>query len=384
MIHAYISHHGSGAAVLSSCSFGCCRVVFFGGLLWNWGIEIREYRDPPGRADMATEQITQMFEQFQQLSQQLVNQQQTFQQSLEMQRQQSQAQTETLSNLGVAQVCKTTYDARDPQTKAFTKMKGFKCDERVGQIGGASFVSRLRGVSVKRHRFGMGLRTGTINRFLSQTPNKLLQGRIGLTWQISTCRIGAFASKYQPQPCEGEDDRWREWARDDFFGGALAEIYEHLEGHRNDSATIIDLALTTLRFDAGLIRNIATKLCDVLILLTRGRAQRLVLKAAEPEGLEAYRLLRRYEQTSTVTTVSKPVDLLATTFSGDFTGSLTDLEGRVTSWEQHDMKRNIVKCDQNRSCHERFGGREGFRRSLVDQHCRHDRVGEICERDRKR
>ena len=35
-------------------------------------------------------------------------------------------------------------------------MKGFKGDERVGQIGGASFVSRLRGVSVKRHRFGMG------------------------------------------------------------------------------------------------------------------------------------------------------------------------------------------------------------------------------------
>ena len=25
--------------------------------------------------------------------------------------------------------------------------------------------------------------------------------------------IGAFASKYQPQPFEGEDDKWREWAR---------------------------------------------------------------------------------------------------------------------------------------------------------------------------
>ena len=24
--------------------------------------------------------------------------------------------------------------------------------------------------------------------------------------------IGAFASKYQPQPFEGEDDKWREWA----------------------------------------------------------------------------------------------------------------------------------------------------------------------------
>ena len=119
------------------------------------------------------------------------------------------------------------------------------------------------------------------------------------------------------------------------------KIYEHVEGHRNDSTTIIDLALTTLRFDAGLIRNIATELCHVLILLTRGRGQRLVLKAAEPEGLEAYRLLRRYEPISTVTTVSKPVDLLAIMFSGDFTGSLTDLEGRVTSWEQHDMKETL-------------------------------------------
>ena len=25
--------------------------------------------------------------------------------------------------------------------------------------------------------------------------------------------IGAFASKYQPQPFEGEDDKWRDWAR---------------------------------------------------------------------------------------------------------------------------------------------------------------------------
>ena len=66
--------------------------------------------------------------------------------------------------------------------------------------------------------------------------------------------IGAFASKYQPQPFEGEDDKWREWARvfrrwsGRFFGGALAEIYEDVEGHRDDSATILGLALTSLRF----------------------------------------------------------------------------------------------------------------------------------------
>ena len=32
-----------------------------------------------------------------------------------------------------------------------------------------------------------------------------------------------------------------------FFGGALAEIYEHVEGHRNEFATILDVALTSLR-----------------------------------------------------------------------------------------------------------------------------------------
>ena len=154
--------------------------------------------------------------------------------------------------------------------------------------------------------------------------------------------IGAFASKYQPQPFKGEDDKWREWARvfrswsGRVFGGALAEIYEHVEGHRNDSATIVDLALTSLRFGAGLLRNISTELCHVLIMLTRGRAPRWVLKAAEPEGLEANRsLLQRYEPISTVTTFSKLVDLLATTFSGDFME-----KRRVASWE-HDAKETL-------------------------------------------
>ena len=41
-----------------------------------------------------------------------------------MQRRQSQAQMETLK------VAKTTYDARDIQTQAFTKMKGFKGDDK--------------------------------------------------------------------------------------------------------------------------------------------------------------------------------------------------------------------------------------------------------------
>ena len=74
----------------------------------------------------------------------------------------------------------------------------------------------------------------------------------------------------------------RKLALDDFFGGELAEIYEHVEGHRNDSATIVDLALTSLRFEAGLLRNISTELYHVLIMLTRGRAERLVLLTSLP------------------------------------------------------------------------------------------------------
>ena len=67
---------------------------------------------------MATELMAQMFGQLQQLIQQLVNQQQMFQ-GLEIQRQQSQAQMESLIDLGAAQVAKTTYDARDSQAKTF-------------------------------------------------------------------------------------------------------------------------------------------------------------------------------------------------------------------------------------------------------------------------
>ena len=37
---------------------------------------------------------------------------------------------ETLTNLGAAQVAKTTYDASDFQTKASAKMKGFKGDKK--------------------------------------------------------------------------------------------------------------------------------------------------------------------------------------------------------------------------------------------------------------
>ena len=60
-----------------------------------------------------------------------------------------------------------------------------------------------------------------------------------------------------------------------------------------------------------------------------------MLKAAELEWLEAHRLL-----VSTVMTVSRLVDLLATTFSGGLIGSVTDFERRVTSWE-HEAKETL-------------------------------------------
>ena len=88
---------------------------------------------------MATEQMAQMLGQLQQLSQHLKNQQQMFHQSLEMQRQSSQAQMETFIDLGAAQVAKTTYDARDVQTKRSPKWKVPNAMRKLGRIGGTNF-----------------------------------------------------------------------------------------------------------------------------------------------------------------------------------------------------------------------------------------------------
>ena len=129
--------------------------------------------------------------------------------------------------------------------------------------------------------------------------------------------IGAFASKYQPRQFEGGSGDWRGWARD--FLGWSGPCFWWCAG-RNRFATF------------------PTDPYHVLIMLTRGRAQWLVLKAAEPEGLEVHRfLLRRYEP---VSTVSKLVELLATTFNGDLKDYLTDFERRVTSLE-HEAKETL-------------------------------------------
>ena len=133
--------------------------------------------------------------------------------------------------------------------------------------------------------------------------------------------IGAFASKCQPQQFDGEE----QWKR---MGSRVSQLVGTIlwwcngrnlpasGGGTERISDVDDLARTSLRFVTGFLRNNATELYHVLIMLTRGRAQRLVLKASDPEGHEAYRfLLWRYEPISTVTMVSKLVDLLATSFS---------------------------------------------------------------------
>ena len=56
---------------------------------------------------MTTEQMAQMSEKLQQLSQQVSDQQEMLSQILETQKQQSRVQMDTLINLGAAQVAKT-------------------------------------------------------------------------------------------------------------------------------------------------------------------------------------------------------------------------------------------------------------------------------------
>ena len=95
-------------------------VVVYSGL----GVETR------GLFGMATEQTDQMFGQLQQLSPQLVNRQHIFRQSLEMQRQQSQAQVETLTILALRKWPRRRTMPAIFRRKRFPRLKGFKGDER--------------------------------------------------------------------------------------------------------------------------------------------------------------------------------------------------------------------------------------------------------------
>ena len=144
--------------------------------------------------------------------------------------------------------------------------------------------------------------------------------------------------------------------------------------------TIIQNTITS-QFQLTYTQHSCTRM-SIKTCLQNRQNQSWCSKCQSPEGLEAYRLLlRRYGPISTVMTVSKLVELLATTFSGDLT------DGHILSDEYHPgsttRNKNTVRPDQNWSCHQRSGKR-WIARSLVEQHCWHDRMDEICERNRKR
>ena len=110
-------------------------------------------------------------------------------------------------------------------------------------------------------------------------------------------------------------------------------MYEHIESKRNEPSGISDLPLSLVSGREEKLRAMASELYHVLVMLTRGRAQKLVLKAGDPEGFEAYRLLlRRYELQTTAATVTKLVELLSTQFAGDLLDCVTDFETRVAVW----------------------------------------------------
>ena len=91
---------------------------------------------------------------------------------------------------------------------------------------------------------------------------------------------------------------------------------------------------TSLKLDVGLLRNMSTELYHVLIMLTRGRAQRLVQGGQSRRGCKLIAIssddMNQFQQSRHF---SKLVDLLATTFIGDLIDSLTYFDRIVTSWE---------------------------------------------------
>ena len=98
--------------------------------------------------------------------------------------------------------------------------------------------------------------------------------------------IGAFASKYQPQPFDGEDDRWsgsrvfRSCSGRLFGGAGVPRVAQTRPNIHQRPGTRVAEVLCRLSSQG------AIELDHVVIMFTRGRVQRLVLKAAEPERLE--------------------------------------------------------------------------------------------------
>ena len=107
----------------------------------------------------------------------------------------------------------------------------------------------------------------------------------------------------------------------------MGDIYECLESHRNDPATVNDLELALLNYDGGLVRNIATAGNERTSTSTGAQDGRA-------GGLGPTAFSSGSTSHSTVTAVAKPFDLLATPFIDDLMDEVTEFERLVTFWER--------------------------------------------------
>ena len=64
-----------------------------------------------------------------------------------------------------------------------------------------------------------------------------------------------------------------------------------------------------------------------MVMLMRGKAQKLVMNAGEGEGFEAWRfLVRRYKPKSLATTVGRLIEVSSTVLQGPLADSVADFE----------------------------------------------------------
>ena len=170
-----LPHHGSGAAVLSSCVFLLLSSLGLGNRQGSVSTETHTVTRHGGGTDGAYVRATSPAQPA--VGESVAN---VPTESGDAERQQSQAQMETQTNLGAAQVAKTTYDTRDCQTTAFSKMKGFKSDEKARP----DWRYKFRVEASRCFKQAAAILDWPEDRY---DQPKLPQVRIGLIWPISTC-----------------------------------------------------------------------------------------------------------------------------------------------------------------------------------------------------
>ena len=101
-------------------------------------------------------------------------------------------------------------------------------------------------------------------------------------------------SKWAPDAFSSADKDWPDWAvkfrsfTASYCRGQVGEVLAVVEAHRTDASTVEDLARSG--FDPA-PREAAMQLYHALISTCTGLALRLVRKAGDGEGFEAWRLL---------------------------------------------------------------------------------------------